>query len=315
MLVRPEPAATGLRILYDRVQAAGGQLIDGIMQLPSCVGTGYIQLLAPEPGLRLAIHHCTLLQELTLKRVADDTQPETLLISCSSFGPTPADVIRHLSSVQITSSDIEFSTTLPAQTELFIVGISVHKSLLRTWLGPVDGPLLALLTTKHPVVVEGMLKPEIQRILSGLAQPGVTPYLPSFFYRIRIQELLYGVFKELAYRIPPARFMHPDDVAKIYKVRDKLLTALPVPPSLTRLAGEVGLSEPKLKQLFRQVFGTSPYAFYQFARMEEAKRLLQHLSVSEVGYRLGFTNLSHFARLFSKHHQLTPKKYQATLRL
>ena len=314
MSIHPQPAASGLRLLYDLVQAAGGQLIDGTMHLPPSVGTGYIQLLAPEPELRLAIHHCSLLQELTIKRSADDGQPEKLLISFSAFDPPPADVVRHLSSVQIASSDIEVSTTLPAQITMFIVAISVHKSLLRTWLGPVDGPMPTILTTTHSVVIEALLTPEIQRILSDLAVPRSMPYLPSFFYKIRVQELLYWLFGELADRASPARFLHPDDVEKIYQVRARLVTSLSTPPSLAGLAEAVGLSEPKLKQLFRRIFGTSPYAFYQFVRMEEARRLLQHLSVSEVGYQLGFTNLSHFARLFAEHHQLTPKKYQATLR-
>ena len=47
--------------------------------------------------------------------------------------------------------------------------------------------------------------------------------------------------------------------------------------------------------------------------MAEAARLLARLSVSETGYQLGFTNLSHFTRLFERHFQMKPKQYQATL--
>jgi AraC-like DNA-binding protein len=45
--------------------------------------------------------------------------------------------------------------------------------------------------------------------------------------------------------------------------------------------------------------------------MQEAARLLRvrRLSVSEVGYALGFSNLSHFSRLFEQHIGLKPKKY------
>ncbi|RZK39132.1 MAG: AraC family transcriptional regulator, partial [Hymenobacter sp.] len=62
---------------------------------------------------------------------------------------------------------------------------------------------------------------------------------------------------------------------------------------------------------FHQVFGTSPYAYYQVARLQEAKRLLAQWSVSEVGHQLGFTNLGHFAQLFKRQYGLTPKRYQA----
>lgn len=306
-----KPSASGLRRLYELAQAAGGQLLDGMMQLPASVGGGYIQLLDPEPGLRLAITRCSLLQEFVIKRTPDSALPEKLLISCVAFDPPTNYVVRHLSSVQIVSSDMAFSTTLPAQTDLLMVSISLEKAVVRAWLNPADEQLPPILTTQQPVVVETQLIPEIQRILADLALARSTPYLPTFYYKIRIQELLYWLFVELANRTSAPGFLHLGDVEKIYQARAKLLTSLSTPPRLSTLAHSVGLSEAKLKQLFRHIFGTSPYAFYQLARLEEARRLLQYVSVSETGYQLGFTNLSHFARLFAKQYQLSPKKYQA----
>jgi AraC-like DNA-binding protein len=45
--------------------------------------------------------------------------------------------------------------------------------------------------------------------------------------------------------------------------------------------------------------------------MKEAARLLKEekLSVSDVGYELGFTNLSHFSRVFNEHIGMKPKQY------
>jgi len=37
------------------------------------------------------------------------------------------------------------------------------------------------------------------------------------------------------------------------------------------------------------------------------------LSVSEVSYRLGFTNLSHFSRVFDQHTGLKPKRLEPFL--
>ena len=47
--------------------------------------------------------------------------------------------------------------------------------------------------------------------------------------------------------------------------------------------------------------------------MNEAAYLIREekLSVSETGYRLGFSNLSHFSRIFEKHIGMKPKKYSA----
>ena len=313
MSKEPEPAATGLRMLVDLALASGGEFTpDGTLWLPPNVGTGYIRLLAPEPGLKLTIHHCTLAREFTLKRVANEQQPETLLVSFHTFGQGPKGMPLRLSTAQLASSSFGFTTTLPADTAISIVAMAIDNKLLARWLPESEGLLPAFLSAGRPVVLDALLTAELQTVLSQVAEARPAHQLDAFFYKIKAQELLYWLLRELATRdSAPARRLHPADVERIYQVRTALLASLSTPPSLAGLAQAAGLSETKLKQLFRQVFGASPYTYYQTARMEEARQQLLHGSVAEVGYQLGFTNLSHFARLFEKHHGLTPKKYQA----
>jgi len=47
--------------------------------------------------------------------------------------------------------------------------------------------------------------------------------------------------------------------------------------------------------------------------MKKAAYLIkeENLSVSEAGYRMGFSNLSHFITLFEMHNGIKPKKYSA----
>jgi len=61
--------------------------------------------------------------------------------------------------------------------------------------------------------------------------------------------------------------------------------------------------------LFKQTFGDTIYNYFQGARMEEAAFLLKQggYSVSEAGYELGFSNLSHFSRLFKRRYGITQK--------
>ncbi len=303
------PPSPGFRQLYDLALAAGGQLQGAVLPLPASLGIGYLRLLRLEPGLRGIIHECTLAREMTLLRLADAQQPETLFISFNTFSPPPAGG-HYLPSVQIVSSDIGFTATLPAHTAIFTVGIAVDKALLRGWLNPADGPPPALLASARSVALDAPLTPEMRQVLAGFKAPQQPAFLPAFYYKTRIQELLYWVLREVGDRAAPAQALYTANVEKIYQVRAALLASLSEPPSLAALAHAAGLNETTLKQLFRQVFGTSAYAYLQQARMAEAKRLLEYLPVAEVGYRLGFTNLSHFARLFKKHHALTPKKHQ-----
>jgi AraC-like DNA-binding protein len=104
------------------------------------------------------------------------------------------------------------------------------------------------------------------------------------------------------------------DIQTIYKIRDRLLARLDMPPNVSALASEANFSKSKLTRLFRQIFGAGIIQYYQDFRMQEAARLLKarQFSVGEVGYQMGFTNLSHFSRTSEKHIGMKQKKYSAS---
>ena len=109
--------------------------------------------------------------------------------------------------------------------------------------------------------------------------------------------------------------INQNDLKIIYTIRDELISEIGTPPQLESLAGKAGMSVSKLVNLFRQVFGDSIYNYYQKLRMQKAAYLLREekLSVSEVGFQLGFSNLSHFTRLFEKHIGMKPKQYSKSI--
>lgn len=84
-----------------------------------------------------------------------------------------------------------------------------------------------------------------------------------------------------------------------------------VVPTIMELSRKAGMSATKFKKMFKQVFNMPPYEYYQYTRMEKAKELLEeeHYSVSEVGYRVGFTSLGHFTAAFKKHFGRKPSDY------
>jgi AraC-like DNA-binding protein len=138
--------------------------------------------------------------------------------------------------------------------------------------------------------------------------------LSPFYIQIKVQELLFHLFDKLIKRENTAhKHINNDDVERLMNLRNIILSDLSVPPSLPSLAPMIGMSETKMKQLFKQTFGDSIYNYFQKVRMEEAAFLLKQggYSVSEVGLELGFTNLSHFSKLFEKHYEVTPKKFSS----
>jgi transcriptional regulator GlxA family with amidase domain len=133
-----------------------------------------------------------------------------------------------------------------------------------------------------------------------------------FYYKVKAEELICYLLIELAKRQDVSlQPLNNADVLAIYRTRDILLSNLENCSTLDILSKNAEMSESKLQRLFKQIFGKSIFNYYQSCRMQEAARLLkfERLSVSEAGYRLGFTNLSHFSKIFEEHIGVKPKKY------
>ena len=86
-------------------------------------------------------------------------------------------------------------------------------------------------------------------------------------------------------------------------------------PSLPELAAVAGLSPYHFARMFKQSFGLPPHRYLTSRRIEKAKRLLAKpaLSVTRVGFDLGFSELSSFTSTFHKLVGVTPTDYRRSL--
>ena len=82
--------------------------------------------------------------------------------------------------------------------------------------------------------------------------------------------------------------------------------------SIRVIARHLGMSTRTLTRHFQEELKVSPGKWIRQTRIEMAKSLLQDtgLSVSEVCYRIGYTDLTSFSRLFTKSTGLGPAEYR-----
>ena len=105
-------------------------------------------------------------------------------------------------------------------------------------------------------------------------------------------------------------FVAADDLTALMKIRYEIEFSIPKMIQNEEMAKKANMSLSKFKNLFKQLFGKSPYQYHLEYKMEKAMVLLKNekIKVSEVGYSLGYKNLSNFSKAFFKHHQILPSE-------
>ena len=83
------------------------------------------------------------------------------------------------------------------------------------------------------------------------------------------------------------------------------------PPTINHLSKLVRLNEYKLKKGFKEMYTLPVHTYVIQKKLELAKLLLDKndISVSEVAYRAGYGNVSHFAMAFRKQYGVNPGNY------
>ncbi|MGY0041069.1 helix-turn-helix domain-containing protein [Pedobacter sp. NJ-S-72] len=301
----------------------GDNLENGMTYVPSDMGTGYIKGFFINSGLRLIVRQYELKNDWVLNRGMGTEESKFVMIAFHNIYQSKEDIKnlllqsssnrKWLPSVQVatTGFNIEY---LPANKKINSIVITVSTDYLKELLKPKMGDTLLQMITSgnQPFLFEETISPQIQEIGTGIVTANPPKELQDLYYKIKAEELIYLLFLELLKRQDTTlQRLNVADVKRIYEIKDQLLSDIDTPPKLPELSG---MSESKLKRLFKQVFGNSIYNYYQSFRMKKAAYLIreENLSVSEAGYRLGFSNLSHFSRLFEAHIGIKPKKYSTS---
>lgn len=98
-------------------------------------------------------------------------------------------------------------------------------------------------------------------------------------------------------------------IERIMSILDDKLTD----PSfgVTEFSKRIGMSRMQLHRRLKASFGLSASHFLKLHRLQAASELLRtsDISVSQVGYTVGFNNHSYFTKRFKETYQCTPTDY------
>ncbi len=127
----------------------------------------------------------------------------------------------------------------------------------------------------------------------------------------RIMLLIERFFTQVYQKSKQLRAVHirQEDIYRMMEIESDLMQDYSRnAPTVEALAGKHAMGVSKLKRQFKQIYGKPVFEYFQKNRMARAKDMLMsgEYTVKEVGYKLGYQNLSNFANAFKKEYGVLP---------
>ena len=306
-------------ILKILAHSLGTEVKNGRLDIPSKFGTGYCAGFVFNKYIRMLILNYDLNVDLIIENPEINAVDRMILFKFQNIFPQ-TDILlatkqlKAPPSVLIATSSLNTDAAIPVHTNIATINIEVDANYLSGLFDTSEKtPVLqSLLQNSQPLLFEQLIYPSLQKTVDEIVTESVNETFKLFFLRVKAEELICRLLMELEKREEKHLFaLNNHDIQAIYKVKERMLQHLETPPIIKEIAFSAKMSPTKLKRLFKQIFGSSIFNYYQKFRMKEAAMLLKDnkLSVSDVGYKLGFTNLSHFSRVFTEHIGSKPKQY------
>lgn len=306
-------------ILIRLAHLLGTEVRNRRVEIPEKFGKGYCAGFVFNEHIRMLISNYELKEDLVVAN-PDINIPGRMIffkfqnIFAKTETLSTGKYLMEMPSVLIATSRVNTDEVISIHTNTATINIEMDANYLNGLfnLSEKSPVLQSLLRNTQPLLFEQIIYPSLQKIVDEIVTEQDNETFELFFLRIKAEELVCRLLMELEKRDEKHLYaLNIHDIQTIYKVKEQMLEHLETPPVIKELAVYANMSPSKLKRLFRQIFGNSIFSYYQQCRMKEAARLLKEekLSVSDVGYQIGFTNLSHFSRVFKEHIGMKPKQY------
>lgn len=306
-------------VLKKLADLLGTEIIGRKLEIPPQFGSGYCTGFIFNEHIRMLISNYELKEDIPIENKDINGAKKMIFfkfqnvfpgIEASGKGLHSSDV----PSVLIGTSRINTDEVISIHSNTATINIEIDADYLSgLFTLSEQAPVLqSLLQNSQPLLFEQMIYPSLQYIVDEIISERPNETFTLFFFRVKAEELICRLLMELEKRDEQRLYdLNSHDIQTIYKVKKEILERLEIPPVINELSSRAGMSPTKLKRLFKQVFGNSIFSYYQEFRMKEAAFLLREkkYTVSEVGYKLGFTNLSHFSKIFQEHTGMKPKQY------
>lgn len=154
----------------------------------------------------------------------------------------------------------------------------------------------------------------MRRVAEQLALEDYTEVDRKIFLEAKVLEFVAYKLGQLDNFSEDKKKSEPDEMSFIERLHyaAELMEQLMLdPPGIFDLSREVGMDHTKLIRGFKDVFGYTPFEYLSKIRLHKAAKLIssKEQNVTEAAFSVGYSNLSHFAKVFRSEFGMNPKEY------
>lgn len=138
----------------------------------------------------------------------------------------------------------------------------------------------------------------------------------KFFIEGKVMEILAHLMnqKEEKSSLNKKVSISPREIANVEEAAENMKSSIENFKNLEVIAKSVGMCRSRFHKCFKIVYGMSPFEYQRIFRMETAKTLINGgMNITEVAYSVGYSSLSHFAKIFKEYEGVAPSEFKNSL--
>lgn len=311
------------KFLEDIASYLGLKIIDNTIHFPEKIGNGFMKLIVLPGRIEAFLSHFRLNYDFLLERKKHSSEYYTfcceeikkvdefsMKIESDTFEMKEDD----RSAMYLTSFLYDVGYSLKRNTIVNSVRVLLTPEWVKNYLGfaKKEEVLQQYLELKTSGILYKKVDAESALIMNELMKQKNGQSLLFYHTRIlRLMDTFANWLTEETIRHPTTMNISAKDIERIRKIESRLTNDFSTPPpTIPELARSIAISESKLKTLFKAVYGLPPYEYFQKHRMEKARLMLlsKKYSIKDVGYAVGYANLSNFTLAFKKQFKQLPSE-------
>src|SRR5687768_14860374 len=305
-----------------QVEMQGNTLI-----IPDELGAGFLKAIEFKETDAL-LYAFTLNQDIIIKREKDENEHYTLIYDelqqpkdfGFQIGPDVlVDKNTRTSAIYLTSFLYDVEYTLYKDVYVRGVRICLNKSWMQQYLhlSAIEDVLENYISLKTENFWYKPVDPSSKDLLHEILDNKNESLLYYYNRIMRMVEIFFSWLQNDSSYPLVRPIISRSDIEIAQKV-ESIITdeTIAIPPTIKDLSRQVAMSDSKLKKIFKLVYGVPIYEYFQKHRMQKARIMLLsgNYTIKDVGYSLGYSNLSNFTLAFKKEFQKLPSDITREIR-